>query len=340
MGVRAYASAVSQVLGRAVPYEGTCLLTMDPATMLPTGEFVENGLSPSGMLRLLEIELREQDLNTWVALRRAHTPAARLSMATGGDLEGSLRHREVRKPAGLGDELRVVLANGTGVWGAMTLFREARGSHFSNRDVGLVASLAGLIADGLRQAALLGGDTASVDAGVVILGVDDSIQMCDRAAWRWLDLLGDGRDRGARLPVAISAVARQVRVLEGAGPVEAPTQDLAPARALLQTPAGWLLVRASLLGDDADTAPVAVTLEAPRAPEIAPVIAAAYGLTTRERRVTELVARGHPTTQIARRLHLSTYTVQDHLKSIFDKTGASSRGDLVARLYVDHYATP
>jgi DNA-binding NarL/FixJ family response regulator len=98
-----------------------------------------------------------------------------------------------------------------------------------------------------------------------------------------------------------------------------------------------VVVRGSLLGDGPGSR-VAVLLEAARPPELAPLIADAYGFTERERLVTELVARGFPTSEIAGRLHLSAYTVQDHLKSIFEKSGTSSRGDLVARLFFDHYA--
>jgi DNA-binding NarL/FixJ family response regulator len=54
--------------------------------------------------------------------------------------------------------------------------------------------------------------------------------------------------------------------------------------------------------------------------------------------VAELAAKGLSTNDIGQRLHLSAYTVQDHLKTIFDKTGAGSRGELVARLFFDHYA--
>jgi DNA-binding CsgD family transcriptional regulator len=54
--------------------------------------------------------------------------------------------------------------------------------------------------------------------------------------------------------------------------------------------------------------------------------------------VTRLVARGLATDAIAARLYLSPWTVQDHLKAIFEKVGVSTRGELVARLFFDHYA--
>jgi DNA-binding CsgD family transcriptional regulator len=74
---------------------------------------------------------------------------------------------------------------------------------------------------------------------------------------------------------------------------------------------------------------------AARSAELALLITEAYGLTARERLVTQLVAQELSTAQIAAHLHLSAYTVQDHLKAIFEKLNVSSRGELVARVFFE-----
>jgi DNA-binding CsgD family transcriptional regulator len=326
-----FARAVGSALLRAVPAEGTCLMTVDPATMLPTAEFVENGLPAAEMLRLVEIEVREPDFNKWTRLARAEHPAASLSEVTAGDLDRSLRQREVRSPGGFADELRAVLAGSTGVWGELTVFREAERPHFSSAEVQFVSATAGLIADGLRRGLLLDAAQSGVDdVGLLVLDADDGVSLSNAAADRWLDELGAGDRQGSRMPLVIPAVARQARAIGGPDPV--------PARARARTRSGqWVIVRGSLMGDGPE-APVAVMLDAARPAEMAPLIADAYGLTDAERRVTELVAQGLSTRQIAGRLRVSDYTVQDHLKSIFTKSGTRSRGDLVATLFFDHYA--
>jgi DNA-binding CsgD family transcriptional regulator len=340
LGVQDFSRAVTRTLGRAVPFDGVCLLTIDPATLLPTGEIVEDGLPAAAMIRLTEIELREPDFNKFTALARADQPTASLSGATAGDLDRSLRQRELRRPSGFADELRAVLSGTTGTWGALTLLREARSPHFTPAEVRFVASLAGALADGLRRAALIGDavDGGDDDTGLLVLAADGTVEMANPAAGRWLDELGAGDRPGGHLPIAVRAAASRARAAAayGANGGDGPAARLARAR--IRTPAGrWVVVRGSLLGDGPGSR-VAILLEAARPPEVAPLIADAYGFTERERLVTELVARGFPTSEIATRLHLSAYTVQDHLKSIFEKSGAGSRGDLVARLFFDHYA--
>ena len=67
------------------------------------------------------------------------------------------------------------------------------------------------------------------------------------------------------------------------------------------------------------------------------IVALAHGLTEREHQVSELCLAGRSTKDMARSLHLSPNTVQDHLKSIFDKTGVHSRGELVGQIFLGHY---
>ncbi|HEX3261094.1 MAG TPA: hypothetical protein VHS35_21440, partial [Pseudonocardia sp.] len=191
---RGFAIQAARVLARAVPFDGFCVLTTDPATRLPTGEIVENGL-PAGVLgRLTEIELSGADVNTFAALARADRHAAGLSAATGGDLDRSRRHRELRRPHGLGDELRAALVVDGTTWGALTLLRGGQRPDFAAGDTALVAGVADALADGLRRATLteaVAATRAERGGGVLALAGDDTVVTVDPAAERWLAQLRD-----------------------------------------------------------------------------------------------------------------------------------------------------
>jgi DNA-binding NarL/FixJ family response regulator len=69
----------------------------------------------------------------------------------------------------------------------------------------------------------------------------------------------------------------------------------------------------------------AVTIHPAGVRAVLGIICRAYGLTAREREVVELIAEGLDTNDdIAKRLYISPYTVQDHLKSTFEKVGVNS----------------
>jgi DNA-binding CsgD family transcriptional regulator len=328
-----FSSEAARILARGIPFDGICVLTMDPATTLPTGEFVENGLPSDVMAQMVEIEFCEGDVNGFSTLARSGQVAATLSEATGGDLAGSRRHRELRAPSGFGDELRAILMSDGSTWGALTLLRRAGSDPFDVGDAPTVASLAPYLAEGLRRAMLPRSTPADAEpeaahpaAGVVVLHPDSTVNTADAAAAVWLDELGGGRP----MPQVVAAVAARAREIAAGQAL-----DGAIARARVRTAAGtWL----SVYGSAFDGGQTVIVLEPARAHELAPLIAAAYGLTSRERDITQLVAQGCSTDEIADRLHLSAWTVQDHLKAIFEKTDVSTRGQLVARLFFAHYA--
>ena len=97
------------------------------------------------------------------------------------------------------------------------------------------------------------------------------------------------------------------------------------------TTGGWLLIHASHLHSSVG-GDIAVIIEPAHPSTVAPLLIRSLGLTPRERDVALLVLRGASTQAIGGELHLSAYTVKDHLKSIFDKIGVRSRRDLVARI--------
>ena len=74
-----------------------------------------------------------------------------------------------------------------------------------------------------------------------------------------------------------------------------------------------------------------MTIELTPPPQRMTLFARAHGLSIRETELVRHLAGGADTRRIARQMFLSERTVQDHLKSIFSKTGARNRPGLLTR---------
>jgi two-component system response regulator DesR len=56
-------------------------------------------------------------------------------------------------------------------------------------------------------------------------------------------------------------------------------------------------------------------------------------LSSREREVLDLIARGSTNREIAAALHLSPHTIHEHTSSLYRKLGARNRADAVQRAH-------
>ena len=93
----------------------------------------------------------------------------------------------------------------------------------------------------------------------------------------------------------------------------------------------WALIEAARL--DGSGAGVAVSVRAAGVEDVLALVSRASGLTPREHELVALLIEGLDTRELAARLFISRHTVQDHLKSVFDKLGVRSRRELVSSVF-------
>ena len=243
----------------------------------------------------------------------------------------SARYRDIMRPLGLGDELRAALVAGTQCWGYLYLHREDHRTGFSRAEAALITRLGPHIAHAVRHASLLRrapAESNRTGPGVILLDDGFDIIGCTPQAQ---DLLGgvlNPRPAGRPVPLAVYAVAR---VLQGIEQGTVAPNTLPTAR--VHTAAGgWLTLHASRMRGDPATQPITIVVEPAESHTLVGIALSAHNLSPREQEVARLVLRGVSTTGISDALHISRHTVQDHLKSVFDKVGVRSRRDLVGLL--------
>ena len=320
------------LIERAIPTAATCCLTTDPATVLLTGGNVHT-FRPEAIPALVSNEYLQDDFIKFRDLATLRQPVSTLHIATRGNPTRSRRFREVLEPYGLGNELRVVFRSGGAAWGAMCLHREAGNQDFTDADVACIAAIAPHLAAGLRRAVLL--DTAENEPaarapGLLLLADDLTVLSATPAAELLLaEISANGYwPRGDALPVPVCTAAAKLQALgreTQSGACEIPCVRL-------RTRAGrWLALHASRMSQAADQ--IAIIIEQATPNDVAPYVLRAYVLTAREQEVATLVLKGLSTEDISVRLCISTLTVQQHLKAIFEKVGVRSRRELVARIY-------
>ena len=324
----------TEVIEPVVPhYMGPCWYTLDPASLLITSHF--NDQMPELPPESLALEYYGDDVNKLSDVARSPSGLSTLHEATGGDPSSSPRW-QANIQLGGDQELIVGLITASGdAWGGLGLYREAGAPMFDPDELGFVRAIAPALGEGARRALLLGEatDPEGPEApGLLVLSSDWEVESATPGVERWVSDLPEGDWDSGKLPSAVLAVAGQaLRSAEGRDE----PGEVALARVLTHS-GTWVVLHGATLVSDG-TRRVAVIVEPAHPARIAPLLMSAYGLTQREQEVTRLVLQGESTASIATRLVVSAHTVQQHLKSIFEKTGVRSRRDLVGKVFFSYY---
>ncbi|MEX2553963.1 MAG: helix-turn-helix transcriptional regulator [Actinomycetota bacterium] len=338
LDVAAFLDEASVDLAPAVP-NGTDHLrcpywyTLDPESRLITSDYGGEGcgLDTRAVMRW---EYLDDDLNKYDEAIRHPRGVQTLHEVTGGDPERSRIYREYMVDEGLAQEMLVALRARSGeFWGTVRLNRGPGQPEFDSDEIEFMAMVAPHLAEGIRRGLLIGEatDPELPDApGLVVLDAYGEIDSLSTVADRWLAEL-PGRPVRGPLPASVASVASVA--LDGVRGIGWGSESTVRVRSV---GGRWLSVHAAVIRVEG-TSKAAVIIEPAHQDRITPLLMAVYGLTAREQEVTRFVLQGGSTAQIATDLGISPHTVQQHLKSIFEKFEVHSRRELVGTVFFENF---
>lgn len=313
-------------LRHAVGFGAHAWLLTDPETEVGCAPVADVPCLPE-LPRLIGLKYRTA-VNRWTSLAE---PVGRLADATGGDLGRSLMWRELLCGYGVTDVASVVLRDRFGCWAFLDLWRSGPREAFTGAEAAFLAGIAPAVTTALRrcQARTFDGVGAPPDRGPVVLVLSPTLDVKAQTAQTDAFLRALVPPDGDRRPVPAAAYNVAAQLLA----VEAGVDGHPPLARVHLSDGVWLTLRAARMGapGEGGDSDIAVTVEAASASERVGIFVRAFGFSPREAEVVACLVDGLATREVAGRTFVSEHTVQDHLKSVFDKTGARNRRSLLAR---------
>ena len=335
-----------------IPHDASMVFGIDPVTMIATEPSRIEGMDAALCDMFWHLEFHEQDTALFTDLASGERVSA-MRLSLGDRTARSIRFRDFMRPQGFGDELRGALQTGHHTWGVLGLYRDTVHAPFGEEDLEIVRAIGDPVARALRTwvrttSPWLGQPSAP---GLLVVDHKGRPVSANSEALCWLrDLwpdLVDSTEDAQFTSLAARACSngvveaptpshgtgltcprdrRRTRACAGAAPAARPARPVGRAPRFGPRRSG----QPGRLGCRGDRG----RQERRGRPDHHRVVLAHRARTRGARRDR---ARGS-TGEIAAELFLSPHTVRDHVKTVFEKVGVSSRGELVARLFGEHYS--
>ncbi|GAA0980354.1 LuxR C-terminal-related transcriptional regulator [Acrocarpospora macrocephala] len=322
-------AAVLDQLRHVIEFDSYVFALTDPRTCVGCDPLADVPLLDE-LPRLIKLKYVTA-VNRWTRL--GEPPVALLYEGTGGRREQSLLWRDMLGPAGIVDVASMVFRDRFGCWGFLDLWRATPATPFTSADADFLTTVAPPVTEALRhcQAATFTARPADTEPRtplVLLLSPELTIRAQTRQTHDYLRRLLPTPAERSPVPAAAYNVAAQLVALEEG------VDDHPPAAGVHLAQGVWVTLRAARIGDSGAerSGDVTVTIEYATPAERLDIFSRAFALSAREGELLQVLAHGADTRQAAAQLHLSQHTVQDHLKSIFLKTGTRSRRELFARV--------
>jgi len=315
---------VLDIVRAEVSVDGYVWLLTDPETTVGSSALAD---VPAAIPLPEAIRLKyRSEVHRWTTL----TPGRVVSLAARPAGVGSPEHtwQSFLTAHGVDDVASSVFADRSGCWAFLDLWRSE--GVFAAAELRYLESALAPVTAALRRCQALtftapGEECGFTEPAVLLLSPTLEVRHQTESAERHLRaLLPTERDRQP-VPATAYNVAAQLLAVEAGVDAHPPFTRVAIGSG------HWCTFRAARL-DTASraSADIAVTIERTSPRERLRLYCLAHDLTEREAQVVACLADGDDTRTVARRLHLSQFTVQDHLKSTFAKTGVRSRRALLA----------